>query len=193
MTWEMQIHEHGDRDEHDDNNEYDGNYENHETDYNYDIDQKIEQTKMAESSQQQYVKSRLSRMRNVRANAAGMLRRAPSFLPESTTTSCNNGVVGSCTATGLSRVGSSKLKRSNSSSSTFYVQLPSTERKHSSGSVNRPFISTRRQQRQFEPEYDSETSGCESGSRRLTHHIKTGFSIYFIKREQKCILFFFFF
>ena len=152
---------------------------------------------MAESSQQQYVKSRLSRMRNVRANAAGMLRRAPSFLPESTTLCHNGGVVGSCTsATGLSRVGSSKLKRSNSSSSTFYVQLPSTERKHSSGSVSRPFISTRRQQRQFEPEYDSETSGCESGTKQTTHssHKNWFFKNLFYKErsENKNVFYFIF-
>lgn len=120
--------------------------------------------KMAEAGSQ-YAKSRLSRMRNVRANAAGMLRRAPSFLPES----CNGaGGVGSCAASaggGLSRAGSTKLQRSNSSSSTFYVQLP----KHSSG---RPLFVSRH--RQMEPESESETSGCESGTSR--RHRQTGFS-----------------
>lgn len=122
--------------------------------------------KMAEAvGGSQYAKSRLSRMRNVRANAAGMLRRAPSFLPES----CNGaGGVGSCAASaggGLSRAGSTKLQRSNSSSSTFYVQLP----KHSSG---RPLFVSRH--RQMEPESESETSGCESGTSR--RHRQTGFS-----------------
>lgn len=97
-------------------------------------------------------KSRLSRMRNVRANAAGLLRRAPSFLPDSAHQTSRIGVGGG--------VG---LTRSNSSSSTFYVQLPgSTERK--SVVAYRPVISSRlQQQHQTDSNHDSETSGCESG------------------------------
>lgn len=131
--------------------------------HGYLIPSEFEKLKMAEAvGSQYYAKSRLSRMRNVRANAAGMLRRAPSFLPES----CHNGAGGSCAASagGLSRAGSTKLQRSNSSSSTFYVQLP----KHSSG---RPLFVSRH--RQMEPESDSETSGCESGTSR--RHRQIGF------------------
>ena len=105
-------------------------------------------------------KSRLSRMRNVRVNAAGLLRRAPSFLPETTSGSV---VAGS---------GGVGLTRSNSSSSTFYVQLPAaaaaaatTERKPVVAYL--PVISSPSplwQQRHEQT--DSETSGCESG--RLT-------------------------
>lgn len=104
-------------------------------------------------SPQQYSKSRLSRMRNVRANAAGMLRRAPSFLPDSSNINTNSGIV-------VNRVGSNtKLKRSNSSSSTFYVQLPLTK------SVNRfePRCSCRR----IADCHESETSGCESGTYKV--------------------------
>lgn len=93
-------------------------------------------------------KSRLSRMRNVRVNAAGLLRRAPSFLPDSAHPTNRIGV----------GVG---LTRSNSSSSTFYVQLPaSTERK--SVVAYRPVISSLLQH-QTDSSHDSETSGCESG------------------------------
>ena len=123
---------------------------------------------MAEAVGSQYAKSRLSRMRNVRANAAGMLRRAPSFLPES----CNSAAGGCAAGVGLSRAGSTKLQRSNSSSSTFYVQLPSTK----NPAVNRSLFVSRH--RQMEPESDSETSGCESGSRRRSQ--KTGFYFSFL-------------
>lgn len=119
------------------------------------------------SPQQQYAKSRLSRMRNVRANAAGMLRRAPSFLPESSNGNTNGGG-GHVATNSVGRVGgATKLKRSNSSSSTFYVQLPSTERKHSSAYFNRfDFRSSCHAQQRIEGEsgHDSDTSGCESGT-----------------------------
>lgn len=145
---------------------------------------------MAEaSSQQQYAKSRLSRMRNVRANAAGMLRRAPSFLPESCNSNCV--AVGGTVGGDLGRVGSTKLKRSNSSSSTFYVQLPSTERKICGGVNRPPFISSwHGRQRQIEPEscHDSETSGCESGSRR--HSPPPRENWFFKKIKQKHFSFF---
>lgn len=95
-------------------------------------------------------KSRLSRMRNVRANAAGLLRRAPSFLPESAHQTSRIGVGGG--------VG---LTRSNSSSSTFYVQLPgSTERKSVAGYRH---VKSSLLQQQHRTDSDSETSGCESG------------------------------
>lgn len=105
-------------------------------------------------------KSRLSRMRNVRANAAGLLRRAPSFLPES---SHHQQIINGC-----GRV--SRLTRSNSSSSTFYVQLPAskTEVKNRLAiGYRQPVISNRspswQRRRETDSSHDSDTSGCESG------------------------------
>ncbi len=108
-------------------------------------------------------KSRLSRMRNVRVNAAGLLRRAPSFLPETT----SSGVV-TGGGHGVAGVG---LTRSNSSSSTFYVQLPAATAERKPVVAYLPVISSPSQPlwQQRHEHSDSETSGCESG--RLTRHV----------------------
>lgn len=89
-------------------------------------------------------KSRLLRMRNVRAvGGNGKVRRAPSCLPTSET---------------------SRLARSNSSLSTFYVPLQLKQQQQQQ--QPQPQSDKKAQQPMvfFHNECDSDTSGCESGN-----------------------------